>query len=150
MLTDAPLLYTPSQLALAALRSGCSSKGIKLQKFVRNIAQEAAGRALIAQQQQRQQRQQQQQQQRQQQQQQQQQQPENYAEGALSSNLQQLQPLGAVPEADLTAAVSQLAGAMSQIDQLGLQRAVKHVDQQVCAFMMCCVSTHSFCVALAV
>ncbi len=138
MLTDAPLLYTPSQLALAALRSGCSSKGIKLQKFVRNIAQEAAGRALIAQQQQRQQ------------QQQQQQQPENYAEGALSSNLQQLQPLGAVPEADLTAAVSQLAGAMSQIDQLGLQRAVKHVDQQVCAFMMCCVSTHSFCVALAV
>ncbi len=146
MLTDAPLLYTPSQLALAALRSGCSSKGIKLQKFVRNIAQEAAGRALIAQQQQRQQQQQQQRQQ----QQQQQQQPENYAEGALSSNLQQLQPLGAVPEADLTAAVSQLAGAMSQIDQLGLQRAVKHVDQQVCAFMMCCVSTHSFCVALAV
>ena len=38
MLTDAPLLHTPSQMALAALRSGCSSKGIKLHKFVRHVA----------------------------------------------------------------------------------------------------------------
>lgn len=38
MLTDAPLLFPPAQLALAALRSGCSGRGIKLPLFVRHVA----------------------------------------------------------------------------------------------------------------
>lgn len=45
MLTDAPLLYSPAQLALAALRSGCSSRGIKVTRFIERAAEQALSMA---------------------------------------------------------------------------------------------------------
>ncbi|GAB4818784.1 hypothetical protein N2152v2_005830 [Parachlorella kessleri] len=42
MLTDAPLLYTPGQLALAACRSGFSKVGVRLRKVVDRVARQAA------------------------------------------------------------------------------------------------------------
>lgn len=43
MMSDAPLLHTPGRLALAALRSGFSKLGIKLQRYVQRVAQRSSG-----------------------------------------------------------------------------------------------------------
>ncbi|KAG2431205.1 hypothetical protein HXX76_009733 [Chlamydomonas incerta] len=42
MLSDAPLLYGPAQLAAAALRSGFKAKGVRIPNFLARIAQRAA------------------------------------------------------------------------------------------------------------
>lgn len=45
MLTDAPLMYPPGALAVAALRSGFRSVNLSTQQYVKHIAQKAAAAA---------------------------------------------------------------------------------------------------------
>jgi hypothetical protein len=45
MLTDAPLMYPPGALAVAALRSGFRSVNLSTQQYVKHVAQKAAAAA---------------------------------------------------------------------------------------------------------
>ncbi|EFJ46540.1 hypothetical protein VOLCADRAFT_121058 [Volvox carteri f. nagariensis] len=45
MLSDAPLLYSPAQVAAAALRSGFKAKGVRIPNFIARLAMKAALRA---------------------------------------------------------------------------------------------------------
>lgn len=42
LLSDAPLLYPPGQLALAALRSGCASVQVSIPRYVQHVAEKAS------------------------------------------------------------------------------------------------------------
>ncbi|KXZ45927.1 hypothetical protein GPECTOR_49g511 [Gonium pectorale] len=44
MLSDAPLLFGPAQLAAAALRSGCKTRGLRIPNFIARLALRAAAR----------------------------------------------------------------------------------------------------------